>query len=64
MCLQPSPITPVPEQTAYVAHAAFPKGNLYLQLRDELGTLFTDADFASLYPQGDSVILEEANQRE
>ena len=45
------PITPVPEQTAYVAHAAFPKGNLYLQLRDELGTLFTDADFASLYPR-------------
>lgn len=36
--------------TQLVAHAAFPKGNLYLRLRDELGTLYTDQDFAGLYP--------------
>jgi transposase len=51
MSLQPSSISPVPETTAQVAHAAFPDGNPYLQLRDQLGTLFTDADFADLYPR-------------
>jgi transposase len=49
--LQPSPIPPVPELTARVAHAAFPKGTPYLRLRDELGTIFRDADFAELYPR-------------
>lgn len=39
MCLHPSPIDPVPEQTVHIARAAFRKGNLYLQMRDELGTL-------------------------
>ena len=41
MSLPPSPTPPVPEQTAHVARAAFPKGNPYLRLRDELGTIFT-----------------------
>jgi transposase len=41
---------PVPDDTARVAHAAFPHGNNYLDLRDQLGTLFTDEDFAALYP--------------
>lgn len=50
MSLKPSVIEPVPEQTARVARAAFPKGNLYISIRDELGTLFKDADFTSLYP--------------
>jgi transposase len=43
-------VPPVPEDTARVARAAFPDGNPYLRLRDELGTLFHDADFADLYP--------------
>jgi transposase len=47
--LQPEPIGPVPEQTARVARAAFPKRNRYLQMRDVLGTVFADADFAALY---------------
>src|SRR6476469_7271304 len=51
MSLQPRPTPPVPDDTAKVARAAFPDGNPYLQLRDELGTLFTDADFADLYPR-------------
>ena len=51
MSLQPGLIAPVPENTAQVARAAFPDGNPYLQLRDQLGTLFTDADFADLYPR-------------
>jgi transposase len=36
-------------ETARVAHAAFPDGNVYLQLRDELGTLFDDELFTAVY---------------
>ena len=43
-------IAPVPSETARVARAAFPVGHRYLRLADELGTLFTDALFTSLYP--------------
>lgn len=50
MSLHPQALTPVPDETARVAHAAFPQGNTYLILRDELGTLFADEDFAPLYP--------------
>jgi transposase len=50
MSLHPQPIPPIPEETACVARTAFPHGNLYLRMRDELGTLFTDDDFAALYP--------------
>ena len=49
MSLDPSPIEPVPEETARVARAIFPKGNRYLLLRDTLGTLFTDPLFADLF---------------
>ncbi|HEX6013301.1 MAG TPA: IS1182 family transposase [Geminicoccaceae bacterium] len=48
--LKPSPIEPVPEGTARVAKAAFRKGNPLLSLRDELGAIFADADFADLFP--------------
>jgi transposase len=50
MSLHPQPMTPVPEQTARVAHAAFPKGHPYLTLRDHLGTIFQDEDFTTLFP--------------
>jgi transposase len=49
--LKPTPVPDVLELTARVARAAFPKGNPYLRLRDELGTLFRDAGFADLYPR-------------
>jgi transposase len=51
MSLKPTPIQPVPEETARVAKAVFRKGNPYLSLRDELGTIFADADFADLFPK-------------
>jgi transposase len=51
MSLKPSVIDPVPRATARVARAAFPKGNLYMSMRDQLGTLFADLDFAALYPE-------------
>ena len=44
------PMRDISKYTARIAKAAFPKGNLYLRLRDELGTLYTDEDFAHLYP--------------
>ena len=51
MSLKPSPIGPVPGETARVARAAFRKGNPLLKLRDELGAVFADADFADLFPK-------------
>jgi transposase len=50
MSLHPRPLEPVPEETARVARAAFPKGNLYLTIRDELGTIYSDEQFTDLYP--------------
>ena len=51
MSLKPSVIEPVPEETARIARAAFPKGNIYLSMRNELGIAFCDADFADLFPR-------------
>ncbi len=51
MSLRPQPLPPVPETTARVARAAFRRGNPYLLLRDRLGPVFEDADFAELYPR-------------
>ena len=50
MSLHPQSLPAIPEETIRVARATFPKGNLYMRLRDELGVFFTDADFASLHP--------------
>ena len=50
MSLRPEPVGPVPEETARVARAAFPKGNVYLQLRDALGIVYDDERFAALFP--------------
>ena len=51
MSLKPDPIEPVPEATARIARAAFRRGNPLLKLRDELGPIFADADFADLFPK-------------
>lgn len=48
--LVPNCNTEIPEQTRIVAKAAFPKGNLFITLRDELGAVFNDEAFAHLYP--------------
>ena len=50
MSLKPEGIGPVPEETARVARAAYPKGNVYLKMRDELGTIYDDTAFAHLFP--------------
>lgn len=51
MSMQPKEMVPVPEETARIVRAAFPKGNVWLTLRDELGTIFCDNLFADLYPR-------------
>jgi transposase len=50
MSLKPQFIQPVPEETARVARAAFPRGTPYLSFRDALGLIFQDEDFAALFP--------------
>ena len=50
MSMHPEPIKEIPQLTVEVARAAFPKGNTYMTLRDELGTIFEDDQFADLFP--------------
>ena len=50
MSLRPQPLPPVPTATAAAVQAAFPKGNLYRELRAEFSTLYDDQLFADLYP--------------
>ncbi len=49
MSLYSQGIKPVPSETSRVARAAFPKGNIYMTMRDELGTIYRDKDFADLF---------------
>jgi len=50
MSLRPEPLPSIPDTTAAAVRAAFPKGNLYVDLRAEFGTLYADQLFADLYP--------------
>ncbi|MFC8536414.1 IS1182 family transposase [Streptomyces sp. NPDC057249] len=50
MSMQPRGPGEVPAETVRVARAAFPKGSLAIRIRDELGVLFTDGQFAGLFP--------------
>jgi transposase len=50
MTLRPPPLPPVPETTVAAVQAAFPRGNLSVELRAEFGTLDDDHLFADLYP--------------
>ncbi len=51
MLLPSQPLPSVPDDTARIARAAFRRGNPYVLLRDRLGAVFADADFADLYPK-------------
>jgi transposase len=50
MSLKPAPLQPIPAETVRIARAAFPKGSVYMRMRDELGTLYEDAQFQDLFP--------------
>ena len=49
MCLWPRKMREIPELTARVARASFPRGSLAIRTRDALGELFSDADLADLF---------------
>ena len=51
MSLQPQVVYLVPQETARVARAAFPKGNVYIRMRDSLGMIYDDPMFAALFPR-------------
>ena len=50
MSLHPQAPYPIPEDTQRVARAAFPRGNIYMQVADHLGTLYHDAQFTGPLP--------------
>ena len=51
MSLEPRSDDGVPELTARVARAAFPRGTLAIRIREALGLLFADEDFAAAFPR-------------
>src|SRR6266508_2327965 len=46
--IKPEPTT-LPEETQRVARAAFPNGNRYMRMRDTLGEVYSDEQFAGLF---------------
>lgn len=50
MSLSPQQLPAIPEETARVARSLHPKGNRYMWLRDQLGAIYDDEQFATLYP--------------
>jgi transposase len=50
MTLQPQSEFSIPEETMRVARAAYPKGNIYMKMRDALGTIYQDQSFSHLFP--------------
>src|SRR5690348_10957997 len=46
----------IPEETARVARAVYPKGNIYMKMRDALGTIYQDESFAHLFPQNGRLV--------
>ena len=50
MSLHPQATYPVPEETPRVARAAFPRGNIYMQVADRRGTIYHDTQLAGLFP--------------
>jgi transposase len=50
MCLKPQAIPDVPLEMVRVVRAVFPKGNIYIHLRDNLGAIYQDELFEDLYP--------------
>src|ERR671932_731778 len=51
MSLHPQVVYLVPEETARVARAAFPKGNVSMQLYDARGLIYENHQFATLFPR-------------
>ncbi|WP_370340176.1 IS1182 family transposase [Catenulispora sp. MAP5-51] len=58
--MRPLPSPPVPAATAALARAVFPAGCLATRLRDEIGEVFTNADFTDGYPHQGGPALSPA----
>jgi transposase len=50
MTLRPQAVYLVPEETARVARVAFPRGSMFMRMRECLGMIYDDQTFAALYP--------------
>src|SRR5216683_3063948 len=50
MSMKPQAIPEIPAETVRVVRAVFPKGTIYVHLRDTLGSIYQDELFADLYP--------------
>jgi transposase len=50
MSMNPQNLGSIPAETVRIARAACPKGTLAMRLRDVLGDLYQDEQFAALYP--------------
>ena len=50
MTLHPQSVKPIPALTKEVALMALSKDNLYMMMRDRLGTFYNDWEFADLFP--------------
>jgi len=48
--MHPQNLPGIPQQTVEVARASFPKGNIYMQIRDTLGSIFDSEVFVDLFP--------------
>lgn len=48
--LKPERNQEIPALTRFVAKEALPDGSIFMTMRDELGPIFQDEDFADLYP--------------
>jgi hypothetical protein len=53
--LQPKTRHEIPDKTYEVVWVAFPKGAQVMVMRDELGVIFDDQDFAELFSWTDSL---------
>lgn len=51
MSLHPQTFPEIPIETARVARAVFPQGNIYMHLKDELGSIYEDVCFTDLFPR-------------
>lgn len=49
MTLHACDLIVVPEETMQVAQAAFPKGNVYMTMRDQLNLQYKDSDYAFMF---------------
>lgn len=49
MSLKAQTVCPIPQETIRVAQAAHPKETLCTRMRDELGNIYTDEQFAALF---------------